>query len=34
MNNGHISKMINKELVEEYQNNGWTLGRLPLKKKS
>lgn len=32
MNNGEIGKMIDKELVEEYQNNGWVLGRLPFKK--
>lgn len=33
MNNGEISKMIDKELIEEYINNGWELGRL-MKKKS
>ena len=33
-NNGEISKMIDKNLIEEYQNNGWKLGRLPFKKKS
>jgi len=34
INNGEISKMIDKNLIEEYQNNGWKLGRLPFKKKS
>lgn len=33
MNNGKISKMIDKELVEEYKNNGWSLGRLMKNKK-
>lgn len=32
VNNGEISKMIDKELIEEYKNNGWNLGRLPFKK--
>lgn len=34
MNNGEISKMIDKELVEEYQNNGWVLGRIMKNKKN
>ena len=33
MNNGKISKMIDKEFIEEYQNKGWTLGRLMKNKK-
>lgn len=33
MNNGEISKMINKELIEEYKKNGWILGRLMKNKK-
>ena len=34
MNNGKISKMIDKELIEEYKNNGWILGRLMKNKKN
>ena len=34
MNNGEISKMINKELIKEYINNGWVLGRLKKNKKN
>lgn len=34
INNGLISKMVKKELVEEYLDKGWYLGRLPLPKES
>ena len=34
INNGEISKMIDKELIEEYKNNGWVFGRLMKNKKN
>lgn len=33
INNGEISKMVDKEKIGEFLNNGWKLGRLPIKKK-